>query len=267
MNDYKLLLEKQLTQPGDFAACFAFSIHKAGSTLMHNMIAQVCAEANIPALNIPAILFREGIRDQDWRDDKRLLEFITPGRIYYGYRYLPEILQGPETALENSKSVLLVRDPRDALVSEYYSYGGKHLTHKLPDKNSEQFIKSKEATKALDIDPYVLNNSGNYLKKLQDYKNFLNFDNVLLRRYEQIFFDKHRFLADIFNHFDISVPADILARVAEKNDVRPQSEDQTKHIRKGTPGDYREKLKPETIVKLNDRFQEIGRWYGYDLND
>lgn len=266
MNDYKLLLEKQLTQPGDFAACFAFSIHKAGSTLMHNMIAQVCAEANIPALNIPAILFREGIADQDWRDDNSLLELIVPGRVYYGYRYLPEILQRSEAGIKECKSVLLVRDPRDALVSEYFSYGGKHITHKLPDKNSEQFIKSKEANKSLDIDRYVLTSAGNHLKKLQDYKNYLDFDHVLLRRYEQIFFDKHRFLADIFDHFDIAVPADILARVAEKNDVRPQSEDQTKHIRKGTPGDYREKLQPDTIAKLNDRFQEICRWYGYDLS-
>jgi len=266
MIDYKLILEKHLDLPIDqFPACFAFSIHKAGSTMMHSMIGQVCSAAGVPAINIPTILFQEGIKDREWSNDKALRAFITPGRIYHGYRYLPEFLRSPEVGLKNCKSVLLVRDPRDALVSEYYSFGGKYFSHTLPDKNKEIYTNRADETKSLDIDEYVLLFADKHLKKLEDYKNFLDFKNVLLRRYEQVYFDKRGFLTDIFSHFDIIVPENILDGVATTNDIRPQNEDPTKHIRKGTPGDYLEKLHPKTISKLNNIFQETCAWYGYDL--
>ena len=63
MTNLELLRKGGLCRPGEFAACFAFSYHKAGSTLMHNMIQEVCASAAIPALNIPGVLFDEGVLD------------------------------------------------------------------------------------------------------------------------------------------------------------------------------------------------------------
>jgi len=57
----------------------------------------------------------------------------------------------------------------------------------------------------------------------------------------------------------------IIAKVAADNDVRPATEEVGKHIRKGAPGDHREKLKPETIDALNAQFRDIGQRYGYAL--
>ena len=37
-----------------------------------------------------------------------------------------------------------------------------------------------------------------------------------------------------------------------------------RHVRKGQPGDYRNKLKPETIDALNERFASILTMFGYD---
>ena len=53
--------------------------------------------------------------------------------------------------------------------------------------------------------------------------------------------------------------------MAAQNDIRPVEEDMSKHIRKGTPGDHREKLQKETIAKLNDIFRDTCSFYGYDL--
>lgn len=264
--DYLKLFEKDLRFGGRFPACFAFSIHKAGSTLMNNMIADACVASRIPAINIPYILFKEGMKDHHWRGDRQLLEFFGDGRIYYGFRFLPEVLLEPEVHLRRSKSVLLVRDPRDALVSQFYSFGGRNISHRLPPKYAEKFLESWEKTKHLAIDQYVLSSAPQHLKELLAYKDGLDPDNVLLCRYEQAYFDKRTFLGGIFDHFSIPVPAEILDRVAARHDVRPESEDPTKHIRKGTPGDYREKLRPETIARLNDIFRDICRWYGYELD-
>jgi len=80
-----------------------------------------------------------------------------------------------------------------------------------------------------------------------------------------VFFDKETFLAEIFEHFGLSVGGNIIRNVARAHDIRPEQEDETQHIRKGTPGDHREKLKPQTIETLNDMFREVGGFYGYGL--
>lgn len=266
MPDYKAIFDGHLGPRGDFPACFAFSIHKAGSTLLHKMIADVCNLCKIPALSIPDTLFLEGIRDKEWQADKGILNLVEEGRLYYGFRYLPAAFLDPKLGLKKRQSVLLVRDPRDALVSEFYSFGGKYISHRTPDKNVESFTKDLEANAGLSIDDYVIQTSPYHLAKLQDYRNALDFSTVMLSRYEDIYFDKHRFLAEAFAH--LRVPADplIIRQVAAINDIRPSVEDYSKHIRKGAPGDHREKLKPETIELLNDMFHETCLHYGYDLH-
>jgi hypothetical protein len=250
---------------GDFAECYAFSIHKAGSTLMHRMIAEVCQVAGIPGLSIPDALFREGVLANDWEKDQRILELIGPGRIYFGFRHLPPVLLDDRVGLRGKKCALLVRDPRDALVSQYYSFGGKHVSHRPPARNAEVFLEKVRSTETWGIDKYVLRSARSHLKKLVSYKDNLNFSNVLLRRYEDVYFDKRTFLADIFQHFGIAVSPETLDEVARSNDVRPTDEDPSRHIRRGLPGDHVNKLKPATIRKLNDIFSDTCSWYGYDL--
>ena len=99
---------------------FAFSIHKAGSTLMHEMIRDVCAARNIPAISLPDLFFNQGILDHEWAYDPKVLKDIYAGRVYYGFRHLPPILMGPEVKTLMQKSVLLIRDPRDILVSQFF---------------------------------------------------------------------------------------------------------------------------------------------------
>jgi len=265
MIDYKSIFEKYLVPPGDFAACYAFSIHKAGSSLMYKMIGEVCRATGIPALNIPGVLFEEGVFENVWGNDRGVLELIAPGRIYFGFRNFPSVLLDDQVKIREKKCVLLVRDPRDALVSQFYSFGGKHVSHKMPKKNAEAFLEKARGTEDLDIDDYVLKTARNHLNKLIAYKDSLDFSNVLLCRYEDVYFDKRGFLSDIFEHFDITVPPKMLDRIAERNDIRPAAEDVTKHIRQGLPGDHANKLRPVTIRRLNEMFSEICAWYGYKL--
>lgn len=265
MIDYKKMFENQLAKQGYFPECYAFSLHKAGSSLMNGMLERVCHLANIPGFSIPDTLFKEGVSENNWENDDHILDLLKPGRVYYGFRQLPRVLLSESLHLREKKSVLLIRDPRDALVSQYFSFGGRNISHKVPDKNKEAFLEKLKATSHMDIDQYVLSNATSYLNKLKAYKNNLNFDNVLIFKYENIYFDKRKFLIDIFNHFGIEVDSNILDEVADRNDIRPEVEDVTKHIRKGTPGDHLNKLKPETINNLNEIFAEICQWYGYEL--
>jgi hypothetical protein len=267
MIDNLTVIEACLPQPSRFPACFAFSVHKSGSSLLSSMIEGVCELAKIPAISIPDLLFNAGVTDSEWRNDTTISRCISDGRIYFGFRYLPEFLCAPGILKDDNRSTLLVRDPRDALVSEYFSYGGRYFSHAMPVSGSVRAEEAAKATESLNIDQYVLSSAQELHNKLLMYRSQLNVDNLLLLRYENIFFEKQRFLRQIFDHFNIDVPSNILEDVAAFNDIRPAAEDPTKHIRKGFPGDHREKLHAETIRKLNDIFRDTCRWFGYDLDN
>ena len=250
---------------GEFDPCFAFSIHKCGSTLMHAMIFAVCHQEGIPSVSLPDVFFDEGLFEKDWQRDTDLLPAFDKKILYYGFRNLPAILTDTSFRLFETRFVLLVRDPRDALVSEYFSFGRRKASHRPPKNNPAPFLKQIEEQPDLTIDKYVIRASQNISKKFEDYRDNMNFDLGLVRRYEDVFYDKENFLREIFDHFGINVPSSTITAVAKKHDIRPEKEDNTKHIRKGIPGDHKGKLAPETIARLNDIFREIGLFYGYNL--
>lgn len=262
---YKEVFAALPQHDGAFAACFAFSIHKCGSTMMHAMIRAVCDQLHIPAVSVPDLLFAQGVLDSQWAHDPAIKPAFARNLLYYGFRHLPPILLAPELQLRSRRFVLLVRDPRDALVSQYFSYGRKAGSHAVPAKNAQAFLDTLARTEDREIDDYALAAAPNLRLKLEAYRGALDFGVGLLRHYETVYFDKETFLAETFDHFAIPVPRHVIAAVARVHDVRPAQEDETKHIRKGTPGDHKEKLRPETIARLNDIFREVGSFYGYNL--
>ena len=248
-----------------FEPCFAFSVHKCGSTMMNNMIRAVCQAADVPAATLPTYFFNEGIPPNVWSRETEMLPVFSQNLLYYGFRFLPPSFKAPEFDIKSRRFVLLVRDPRDALVSQYFSYGKKDGSHKLPKKNADKMIAKMAASDDLTIDEYVVREAPKLVEKFAAYRDALNFDLGMVRTYEDVFFNKEKFVGDIFAHFGIDVPAEVVASTVEKFDVRPEVEDQTKHIRKGTPGDHAEKLEASTIDQLNDICRDVSAFYGYKL--
>ena len=265
--NYEELFREAVASAGTSPPCFAFSIHKAGSSMLSGMVQAACRQAGIPALSVPGALGRKGVADKQWMRDAALVPYFRHGLVYYGFRSFPPVLAEPDVDIRSRKCVLLIRDPRDALVSEFYSFGGPWGSHRVPKENSEAALKRRAARPEYGkpIDEYVLAAAFRHQHKLAVYRKHLNFDNTLVRKYEDVYFDKLKFLTEVFAHFGITVDTATLKRAAERNDIRPEQEDPSKHIRKGTPGDHREKLKPETIQQLNELFRQICSWYGYTL--
>jgi len=262
MNDYNAIFEGKLPEPGDFPACYAFSLHKAGSSMMFGMIEAVARVEGIPAITFPDILFEAGVIDNNWSDEEYLLKYFLRGRVYFGFRYLPTFFSKNRELIDQSRSIILVRDPRDALVSQYFSFQGSHV---LPEVNKDVYLESFKKTSQFDIDEYVLASAAGYKNKISDYIDFVDMKSMRVFRYEDVIFNKKRFLEEIFLHFMISVSNETIDEVSAKFDLRPEIENVKAHVRKVTPGDHKDKLKKETIEKLNQEFAEICAHFGYDL--
>lgn len=242
---------------------FAFSLHKCGSSLLNDLVKDVCQMEEIGNVNIPGPMFLNGVLEKEWAVNKELVDALLPGYIYHSFRGLPQAFVG-RVDFGGVKSVLLLRDPRDAMVSEYFSFmpGGSHI---VPNKNSVVIEKRKAGNTGLSIDEYAVKYIHLHKKKLQVYADTLDFETVKVFRYEDIYYDKLKFVTEIFEYWGYQVSPATLQAVAAKRDIRPAKEDPSKHIRKGTPGDHIEKLSADTTEYISDLMRPLSSKFGYRL--
>ena len=242
---------------------FALSLHKCGSTLLQKLFEDALARLGRPAVNIPVQLWKQGIPATAWAGDRSLAGLIRPGHVYTGYRERPAFLTDAE--LLAARSVLLVRDPRDALVSAFFSFGPRGSHGAIPN-NPEAARLMEEARRRHEetgIDDWVLRRAPKVRRQFLGYRSLLGDPSLALFRYETVYFDKAGFLRAAFAHLGLPQDAAVLAQVAARHDILPETENPRRHIRKGSPGDHREKLRAATIARLDEEFAEVFELFGY----
>jgi hypothetical protein len=243
-------------QPGQ-PAIFVFSIAKSGSTMLNRAFEIICREADVPDTNLPGFFFRAGISRKEWVNYD-LGSVITDGYCHRGYRYLPSFLHG-HPLLKSRKSVLLLRDLRDAATSQYFS---KKYEHPVPGRGkgerAEKFLREREKLQTVSIDEQVFNFARSYVKTWREYVDHLPIEEGLAKvyRYEDQIFEKKAFFRDVLDHFELDVSESIIDEAVAAVDIFPDEERVDKRARVVKPGNHREKLEPKTIDALNEQFRE-----------
>lgn len=253
------------SRPGDETRRFIFALHKSGSVLLNRIVDDLANEAGVPVFNFPELLFENGIRFQDLQEVPGDL-FDEPGVIYSGFRHVPK--KPCQVNLERgAKVILMVRDPRDILVSMYFSMKGSHAVPKSGNSR-EKLLKIRENAESVSIEEFVRSGCERLRKKFHRYQEALvrneNLD-VRVFRYEDVIFEKPSWVREIAEFFELEASEEKMNAIAERHDVRPEKEDPSAHIRRVAPGDYLEKLSPETIEFLNAELGETVRAFGYEL--
>jgi hypothetical protein len=183
----------------------------------------------------------------------------------YCYSVFGGMIEGiPE--LKRYLVVLMVRDPRDVLVSEYYSIA---ISHPEPDENSSKyndFMGKRKFAREVSIDEYVVAECekvyaiyDRYIKLLLDV-----FSHVHVAKYEDMISDFKKWITSLIDYCEFEIQEEFLNTLLNKNlHLRPKNEDINKHLRRGRSGDYKEKLKRETIDYLNSKFALILNKFSY----
>jgi hypothetical protein len=250
-----------------------FTTHKAGSMLLHRVLRDICEKNRIPYFS-PNETGRHKLPYEQIFEGE---DFISVHHGCFG----PLRFFVPSAALESESMVLNLRDPRDVLTSMFFSYCFMH-----PGEIEANTGYRKEVAEA-GIDRFVLDMSdsnytsyrgeygtgsrfGKYTGNIVDrYATYLDKvagkPNAVVLSYEEMVLSFQTWLRKLLSAFALSDPdetyAFVMARHAE--DVKPGTEDKWVHKRKVTPGDYKEKLKPETIATLNERFSKALEAFGY----
>jgi hypothetical protein len=242
---------------------YAFSLPKAGSVLLDSILRALSERVGVTYVSLMEETFKIGLAERDVPSAASKI-FLDNGYCFGGFRAFPKTFDIPN--LSTRRSILLVRDPRDMVVSHYYSMRSSHPDPGKGLTTSRQSLPRRDQALAMSVDEYALDMADYYARQLDRYAAALekHRGNFTLFRYEDIIFNKRQWIADICDAFGWDVSAWRIGRIAKKNDIVPRSEDEEKHIRQVSPGDGMRKLQPETIEKLNVVFARQFRFFGYD---
>jgi hypothetical protein len=138
-------------------ACFVLSAARSGSTLLNEIVMTLARANDRHIVDIGKVLFEAGVSEDEYRHNPELLSAILPGNIYVGLRMMPAVLAWSDHFVEGLK-VLMVRDPRDVLVSRYFSDGWSHPMPPVDDPAGLRGLMERQRALAQNstIDDFVL---------------------------------------------------------------------------------------------------------------
>ncbi len=256
-------IDFSVRQGGSGPAFFSLGVRKSGSTMLHKVINFIAHRNSANIVDIPGTFFRNGFTVANWAP-LELNDLVAPGNLYSGFRSFPDELAKTDLYRAGLK-IFMFRDPRDALVSQYFSDA---YSHEIPKQEAagdghEIFLKKREEAKSADIDEWVLEKAGGIRRTLLSYRDTLADPKCLTLRYEDYVFQKRRMIGKILAHFGWTMEAPQINRLMSDIDIVPDSEDKTRFVRKAIPGDHNAKLKTETIRRLNNKLAEVLTLYDY----
>jgi hypothetical protein len=244
-----------LPEPAEgIKSAYLFSYHKSGSTLMDNMVRHYCRQIGVPTFSLFNMAFDSGVTTSEIMEDA-LVCFSKTGRIYTGFRHYPRC----DLELTGVPCIMLVRDPRDMLVSMYYSIAKSHV---VPSKNVK-LQKSRQETVRISVDEFALKKAGDYLRRFNRYQRKLPADTLTTYRYEDVIYAKEDWLTDLVKQLSLRHDKALVKEIAKQFDIFPEQEEQGQHIRQVHPGNYKTKLKPETIEKITEVLEGFLHHYNY----
>lgn len=247
-------------------AYFVLGIRKCGSSLFNKLAKDLASLNNRRYVNVAGRYFTKNIAPKDWIKDPANCDILYGGNVYGGFRLMPAAFASASLYREGKK-LLMVRDPRDAIVSEYFSNA---YSHSIPQRTQDAApiteLLEKRRREALDttIDEYVVERGRSLLSAYLGYVNQLDSASMRVVKYEDYIFKKPDLIRLIASDFDMHVDDAQIATIMAWADIRPEKETPTAFVRRVTPGDHREKLRPETIAKLNTIMKPAMDAFGYD---
>lgn len=251
----------QIKQPKP--SVYFYTFHKCASSLFANFILKNC----------------EGLKHVDYAKEIYLgsrtdmtLKYKSHGEIYGPIRIsanpnslVYNNLVKPTTCIdfvEGKKQVFFIRDPRDILISAYYSYGFTHGISPV-DSIGNQQTSIRDSIVKMSLEEYILSEAENQDRhfKILHKLSKVNTDSVVL---------KYEDLIDNFDHFKSQLEVHLTLKENTKSEIfkksRPIQKENTKsHRRSGGVRTFESKLDKKTILLLNDKLEETLRLFNYEI--
>lgn len=243
-----------------------FSVNKAATQYVRELLKRCAAENGITTVGLAEYAFHTKFPYLDQlpaHEMERYQYLFKPtGYLYSVFGGMIENI--PD--IERYRIVVMLRDPRDVLVSEYYSYAFSHSEPSKLGNKYVDFMKMRQKARKLSIDEYVISECDRLYANYERYTALLldRYDNVFITKYEEMASDFDVWLKKILEYCELEISDELLrCLLNEAGHLKPKKEDVYQHVRKAMPGDYKEKLTHKTIDILNFKFLSVLERFNY----
>lgn len=241
-----------------------FGVHRSGTCQAGKILSLLAQSQGMTHIDYDGYVWSFGKYDE-WPGWRRAA-YKNRGYFLGPLRHFNEA--GPFITLGEYQIILQLRDPRDVLVSRYFSEAYGHPPRPNADSAYMKFyFDRRERLRRMTIDEFVLEEmeyvcSNDYMPYCE---NLLNKPNVLFLEYEEMVTDFTEWLNKVIRFLDFDVGQKMRDSLIQKGKVllTVKEENIYAHCRQIKPGDHRRKLKKETIDVLTNKFQKTLDLLGY----
>lgn len=193
---------------------------------------------------------------------------LIPGHVYPAL-YLPKFLFDNVEGGENCRRFVVIRDLRDTLISGYFSFLHSHAT-------GWDFIRTWRSTlQDMSVEQgliYLFHGFTEHCAAVQE--TWIDSADPVIR-YEHLLLNDVEILQEVLiDHCGLPVTPDVLrSKVVESRfenltgGRKLGEEDRFAHLRKGTPGDWRNHFTPRVTEMFKERFGEVLIRTGYEKDN
>jgi len=241
-----------------------YSIHKSGTMFLHKLFKDICQNTSFN-------YFSENNHPPNHTHlHKDIAQSFCQCPIRdYDILALPDSMEDALQGLQKFKNIdqiiciFHVRDPRDLLVSKYFSQGWIHVGFDTgPSAEYRKWVQS------VSIDQFVLADNITYTVKTR-YDNIVKMHSMKLPgavyvRYRDMVLNFREWLSQVISPLNFENEELIADYYYRKycDEFEPKAETFS-HKRKVIPGDHKVKLKPATIEKLNAIYSDVIRIFNF----
>ncbi|HEY2090554.1 MAG TPA: sulfotransferase domain-containing protein [Thermoanaerobaculia bacterium] len=257
------LLHGESPSPSEHPSIVHFSLNKAATQFVKSILVRSGTEARMVPVGFHALAFASSLPylDELPADEmERYREAFRPR----GYVYSP--FGGPieGVSFDGFRVILMVRDPRDLLVSEYFSVAFSHM---LPADRAKrrEFAARRRFAIENGVDAYALRFCDRTRTTFERYaRTFLGPTNVHFTKYETMIARFEPWVRELLAFCELEPSAELMrAFLVEGTAPAPAQDDTRSHRRQVSSGDYLRKLRPETIAQLNENLASVLAEFGY----
>lgn len=247
-----------------------FTQHKCASTFIPSLLNGICRmSGDLKCVDYSHIIGQTGwifdfgkrfAKEEEFFEQNAQRLFKREGFIYGPFRtpfFVPN--------WQAYKAIYFLRDPRDSLISLYYSFG---RTHPIPldRKTGERFVKERKKIQNETIDEFCIRMATEWSKPLLSYYKkmiSLSLTPPLVLTYENYVQNTHETIKRIFLYCDVTDKTNMITALAKKAaPVQPQISE-TSHRRSGKIGQSKYELKSDTICIIETILKDEIIFFGW----
>lgn len=244
---------------------YVSSKHKCATTFLQNLFANIALQANVSWDDelFDFIVYEHSdlkyLQTAFPNDTSRLLAWDRQNKIETNHNFccacsrLFDIDIVSSIEVQDIYYVFQIRDPRDMLVSEYFSYAWNHF---LTERSC-----ATARTITMNIDQYCIESSNvllSYFDKLLNHLKKLNPERIIIVTYEEMILSFKSWLNKVIRPFHFQNHDAVVDMLSSDQfiikQITPPLVDQKAHIRHVSPGDHKLKLTNRTINFLTRKF-------------